>query len=184
MGFIDCDDIELLNKKAIGRPPLTENLLPFLGKKNLLFQPTGHDDGKFVKSLRMQYGSMVIGEMDSAPQIKIHDVAFDTMSKRTKHWDQRPIDVFEELKHILYDVMGDVLFGAAWSSNSRGAEIIKTHRCLIEHSASLGLSCCEEFTLRNLLKLPSDYRCYQNAIKRFHALCWEMIEERRAEVQA
>jgi cytochrome P450 len=78
--------------------------------------------------------------------------------------------------------MGSVLFGQAWSDNENGDKIIKTHRFLIEGSATLGLSCCEKPTWENFMKLPGDYSSYQAAIKEFHRLCWSMIEQRRKEV--
>jgi len=182
ISFVDCDDIEQLNKKAVGRPALTQNLLPFLGAKNLLFQPTAHDNGAFVKKLRLKFGKLAGGEQ---PLGDLHRIAWDTMDERTAHWGKgTPIDVFEELKYIIYDIMGKVMFGGAWSDNENGPMIIKTHRFLIEGSASLGLSCCEHATFANFLKLPSDYMKYQSTIKEFHAVCWRMIEQRRAEVKA
>jgi len=156
-------------------------LLPFLGAKNLLFQPTAHDGGVFVKALRLKYGDMVQG--DHALQT-IHKVVFEMMPKRTSHWGSgEPIHIFDELIHILYDIMGTTLFGGAWSENDNGEMIIKTHRFLIEGSASLGLSVCEHPSFANLLKLPGDYMRYQKAIKDFHAVCWRMIEQRRGEVK-
>jgi len=186
ISFIDCGDIEQLNKKAVGRPPLVQNLLPFLGAKNLLFQPTAHDNGAFVKKLRKTYADMVQGEPPAMQPLRdVSRVALETMEKRTAHWGSgQPINVFEELKFVLYDIMGTVLFGEAWSNNENGPMIIKTHRFLIEGSASLGLSVCEHCTFANLLKLPSDYMAYQRNIKQFHAVCWTMIEQRRKDIKA
>ena len=56
ISFIDCNHIDEVNKRARGRPPLVEMLLPFLGKKNLLFQPVEHDSGAFMKQLRIRCG--------------------------------------------------------------------------------------------------------------------------------
>lgn len=61
--------------------------------------------------------------------------------------------------------------------------IMKTHRQLIEGSATLGLSVCGDPTFGNFLKLPGDYMRYQRAIKDFHAVCWRMIEQRRREIK-
>jgi cytochrome P450 len=106
------------------------------------------------------------------------------MAERTSHWGKgAPIDVFEELKHLMYDIMGKVIFSGAWSKDENGATIIQTHRFLIEGSASLGLSFCDKFTMANLLKMPSDYRNYQAAIKKLQGIMWNMIEQRRKEVQ-
>jgi len=61
--------------------------------------------------------------------------------------------------------------------------IIKTHRFLIEGSATLGLSCLNSPTFANFLKLPGDYMRYQSAIKEFHKVCWRMIQQRRREIK-
>merc|ERR1712146_721922 len=39
-------------------------------------------------------------------------------------------------------------------------------------------------TLKNIFNAGGDYFAYQRAIKDFHALCWKMIEGRRAEIAA
>ena len=109
MSFSDIDDITEINKLAKGRPKLTELILPFLGGKNLLFQPTGHGGGFFVKQLRLRYHAMVSSRaaLDLA-----HEQTRIILEGRTRHWADlnTTVDVFEELKTIMYDIMGVTLF--------------------------------------------------------------------------
>ena len=111
-----------MNKLAKGRPVLTELLLPFLGKKNLLFQPTGHDGGAFVKQLRLKYGNMV---NDKASLRSVHKVTLEQLTAKTAKWGESPVDVFDELKTILYDIMGITLFGGTWSNSEVGTRLLK-----------------------------------------------------------
>lgn len=179
----DPDDICQVNKLAKGRPEVTKMLLPFLGDSNLLFQPVEADDGKFVKMLRLKYGKMVSGSLATR---NVHDVSLSVLSKRTKagNWGSgKAVNVFEELKAILYDIMGTAMFGQeAWHRNDNFQRIFRLHRYLLEWNAQLGFKVLKEFTTKNALSIASDYMEYQGAIKELHSICSEMIATRQEEV--
>lgn len=139
MSFARTDHIAHISKHAKGRPPLAETLLPFLGRKNLLFQPTGKDGGAFVKQLRLRYGKMVNGQ---ETQRRVHAATLQMLRETAADWGEAggPVDVYEAFKVALYDVMGSVLFGQAWSDHAKGGTIFRLHRQLIEGSMQLGIS--------------------------------------------
>ena len=76
----------------------------------------------------------------------VHDTSLRLFDERTAAWaDGKAVNVFEELKFTLYDIMGEVLFGGAWSENDNGPTILKLHRyriSLLSASARVGLGEC------------------------------------------
>ena len=180
--FADIADIQEVHRQSRGRPKLAKILLPFLGEENLLFQPTADDHGKFVKALRLKYGMMVNGREAGET---VHRISLDMFKEKAAHWGSgKPIDVYNDLKVMLYDLMGIALFGQAWMDQDVGREIFRLHRYCIEWSMQMGIKAMKHPTVGNILRSGSDYFAYQRAIRDFQALCWKMIESRRAEIEA
>ena len=45
--------------------------------------------------------------------------------EQAAHWGKSEVDVFNEMKTMLYDIMGLALFGNAWTDHDTGANIFK-----------------------------------------------------------
>lgn len=134
----DAKEIQECHKTCRGRPKLAKVLLPFLGEANLLFQDTAGDHGAFVKQLRLRYGKMVNGPVAGRA---VHAEVLRFFDRKvTSDWGSgQAVDVFDELRTILYDVMGMAVFGGVWMADDNGREIFRLHRYLIEWSMQMGV---------------------------------------------
>lgn len=174
--FSDPADIAEMNNKARARPALTETLLPFLGKENLLFQK-----GDMIKKLRLRYGKMVNGR-DTLESV--HTTSIEMLSKRTRHWAEgKPVDLHGELGPLIYDIMGKVLFGGSWSQHESGQTIRKLHVYLIEWSSRYGMKVLKTPSWRNFCRSFSDMSGYFKAIKDLRKVCGDMIDRRREDIR-
>jgi hypothetical protein len=179
VSYQDCDDCKKMMVKACGRPPLIYPLLSFLGKRNLLFLPTDSLESiHTMKTLRSKYSKLV----QSKTQLRlIHEEARNGIAK--VELLKNPIDAWSVFGDVMYDVLGTFLFRKPLSATESGATLISLHRFLIEKSATLGLRAFEEFSLRNLLRMPIDGLRYHQAVSEFHSILAKMIQEKRIEIE-
>jgi len=171
------DDIAELNQKCRLRPDLTQTLLPYLGKDNLLFQK-----GHMIKDLRLRYGSMT---QSAATLEQAHQVTIQLLEERSKAWDSaKTVDLHDALDTIIYDVMGEVIFGGTWTDKGQGQAIRKEHLYLIKWSSRYGMEVLKEPSWSNLFKAPADLRAYFASIKELRRICEGMLESRRQAIEA
>ena len=166
----DVSDIQELYRKARSRPKETELFLGYLGKENLLFT-----HGPMVKKLRLRYGKMV---STKEALLKVHDATIEHFESAIAEWGgDVPVNVHAKLGPILYDIMGEVLFGSAWSSTEEGPRMMKLHLYLIHE--------CNRWAFYPIAPWwNADYRKFVQTIKDLRALCGSMISKRRAEIKA
>lgn len=175
--FFDTEDIAEMNKLCEGRPPLTETLLPYLGKDNLLFQK-----GPMIKQLRLIYQKMVAGRETLE---MIHQIAFDAVGPMADKWGSNTsTNLHDELKILQYDIMGKALFGGVWSTTENGPKIRDTHLYLIQWSSRYGMKVLKDPSWGNFFSCISDLRAYFKAIKDLRDLCGAMIDIRRTAIAA
>jgi len=163
------DAIHELYKKAPSRPKETFLFLNYLGKDNLLFQ-----HGPLVKQMRLRYNKMV-----STPEAleSIHKISALRFTNAADKWDRGPIDLFEELSHLVYDIMGEALFGSSWLSSSEGREIYRNHTYLIKNSLRWAFYPVSPYW-------NADYREYLACIKRLRDICSKLINKRRQAIES
>jgi cytochrome P450 len=173
----DVDDVAELNKKCTGRPDLTEVLLPYLGKDNLLFQK-----GAMIKNLRMRYGAMV---NDKQTLQLVHDVTLKLVDERFRGWSSAStVDLHDALDTVIYDIMGQSVFGGTWSDGSRGKAIRAEHLYLIKWSSRYGMEVLKDPTWGNFFNCFADLRRYFASMRKLRSICGEMIRERRKAIEA
>merc|ERR1712232_890650 len=135
-----------------------------------------------IKNLRMRYGAMV---NDKKTLEMVHEVTLQLFEQRCSKWaDAQSVDLHGALDTIIYDIMGQVIFGGNWSDASKGKAIRKEHLYLIKWSSRYGMEVLKEPSWANMFKAGSDLRAFFASIKRFRALCSGMINDRRNAIKA
>jgi cytochrome P450 len=160
-----------LYKKTRSRPFETYMFLSYLGKENLLFT-----HGEMVKKLRLRYGKMI----SNVEQLrKLNDISFTEFGKLVSGWGAQPggVEIHAQLGPVIYDIMGQTLFGGSWSTSDAGKSIMEHHKYLIKNTNKWMFWPFPPYFL-------AEYNEYVDTIKRWRALCWQLIEERRAAIAA
>lgn len=111
--------LQVVHKKATERPDSTFKVVNYLFKENILFQ-----HGEWQKQLRRSYQD-IIG--DGAVHDKLHTLALEALDKEMSTWTGAEVDVHTRFETMVYDVMGQVLFGQSWTETGVGMRIMKNH---------------------------------------------------------
>jgi len=120
-----------LYQKTRDRPLETYMFLWYLGNENLMFQR-----GPIVKEMRLRYGKMITArsQLDKLNEVTQRETAAAVQKWLTPAGQAgRPVDIFEQLGPLIYDVMGQVMFHRPWLSSPEGREIYALHVYLIEN---------------------------------------------------
>lgn len=134
-----------------------------------------------IKNLRMRYGSMV---NDAKTLELVHNVTLQLFEERCSNWaDAKTMDLHGALDTIIYDIMGQVIFGGNWTDADKGKAIRKEHLYLIEWSSRYGMEVLKEFSWKNMMNAGSDLRKYFASMKRLRNVCDGMIQERRKAIK-
>lgn len=164
--------LQVVHKKASERPESTFKVVNYLFKENVLFQ-----HGPWQHQMRRSYQKIV---NDPAVLAKLHQTAWDSMQKEIANWDNgrgKDVNAHGQFEPMVYDIVGQVLFGATWSQSDVGKRIMKNHL----------------FCVHNVMKwafLPwtpwwnKDYQDYANAKQGFWNDVDMMIDKRRKEINA
>ncbi len=165
-----CRTVMQVYQKTRDRPIETEWFLGFLGKENLLFQ-----HGPAVARLRKRYTSMLSG---AKVLERVHLTASTHFQKLAKSWEQKEVDVFKAVGSALYDIMGEVLFGSAWSTSEKGPKIYSLHKHLIQNADNF-------VVYRGIGVNPvwsAEYRDYEAKTLEWHSLVQSLLETKMEEV--
>jgi len=111
--------MQIIHKKATERPDSTYKVVNYLFKENILFQ-----HGEWQKKLRRSYQEII---NDNDIHSNLHKTAWDMLEKEIATWRTAPVDVHHAFEHMIYDLMGSVLFGEKWSMTGNGGRIMKNH---------------------------------------------------------
>jgi len=158
----DASKVQALYKQGVSRPKETFLFLNYLGKENLLFQ-----HGPMVKQLRLRYGKMVSTRLALE---SVHQVSIDHFARHITKWDSKPVNLFAELGPLIYDIMGQVLFGDVWTETDHRVKIREHHTYLIANSLRWAFYPVNPWW-------NSEYRRYVSSTKTLRNLCSEMIQE-------
>jgi len=163
------NSVHELYKKTHSRPHETYMFLKYLGDDNLMFQ-----HGPLVKKMRMRYGRMI---SNTSVLEKLNDATYREFGRLADKWSkQEEANVHKDLGPVIYDVMGNVLFGGRWSTTDIGQRIYKCHLHLINYTDTYMFWPFPPWFL-------SGYRKYRAIQSEWYSLCEELIEDRRAEYE-
>jgi cytochrome P450 len=172
MGFeyhVSIDDPKALaqvHNKAPERPDSTFKVVNYLFKENILFQ-----HGEWQRILRRSYQGII-----DSPEVrqKLQSEAFKGLEEDTKNWGGSEVDVFGTFHRMIYDVMGKVLFGQAWSTTEVGQRIKKSHLHCVENVM--------RFVLNPMDRGP-EYKAYNQNRQKFWDELSGLIGVRREELK-
>lgn len=159
--------LQIVHKKAPERPDSTFKVVNYLFKENILFQ-----HGAWQKQLRRSYQEII---NDPSVHQKLHRIAGEQLDTEIKSWAGSEVDVYTRFEGMIYDIMGQVLFGQTWSELGVGKRIMKNHT----------------FCAHNVMKwafLPwspvwnQDYKDYVNAKQGFWDDISMMLKQRKKEL--
>jgi len=111
--------MQIVHKKATERPDSTYKVVNYLYKENILFQ-----HGEWQKKLRRSYQEII---NNTDVHSTLHRSAWEALEKEIPTWGKEPVDVHTRLEHLIYELMGSVLFGEKWSAHGKGDQIMKNH---------------------------------------------------------
>eukprot|EP01062_Namystynia_karyoxenos_P061005 TRINITY_DN5285_c0_g1_i1.p1 TRINITY_DN5285_c0_g1~~TRINITY_DN5285_c0_g1_i1.p1 ORF type:complete len:476 (+),score=206.31 TRINITY_DN5285_c0_g1_i1:88-1428(+) len=127
VSFDQPDAVKEVHQKCTIRPPALFALLRYLGKENLMFQT----DPVYIKQLRLRIGRML---QETSTKHLMHQTAFSAFSAACQGWLSAETPLHAAASPVVYDIMGKVMFGSAWSDTEVGPKIKETHLYLIDQS--------------------------------------------------
>merc|ERR1712070_818262 len=86
------------------------------------------------------------------------------------------INIHGELGELIYDIMGRIMFGAAWSSQKVGKDIKALHVFLIENSERWAYQPPEQ------IQDDPEYKMYLDTIMHLRGICGNLLDEKRTQV--
>jgi cytochrome P450 len=171
LSLLDEDAILEVHDELTIRPDLLFPVLNYLGEENLLFRKNIAQ----IHSIRDQYESVIHSQ---GMYKEMQDVTTEVMEKAIAEWTNGPaINLHHELGWLIYDIMGRLMFGGQWSSQTVGREIKALHQYLIENSEKWAyLPPAQKET-------EPDYKKYMGTIQQLREICGRMLDEKRAEAE-
>jgi enoyl-CoA hydratase len=167
LSLLDKDAILEVHDELLIRPDLLFPVLNYLGKENLLFRK----DHAQIHQIRDQYESVIHSQ---GIYKAMQDITTEALEKAIVEWSNGPaINLHQELGWVIYDIMGKIMFGGEWSSQTIGREIKRLHQYLIENSERWAYLPEEQKA-----KEP-DYKKYIGTIQQLRDICGNMLDEKR-----
>jgi len=107
----------------------------------------------------------------------MQEITTEVLERALDKWTQEAaINIHAELGELIYDIMGRIMFGAAWSSQKVGRDIKALHVYLIENSEKWAYQPPDQ------IKDEPEYQMYLDTIMHLRGICGSMLDEKREQV--